>query len=245
MVELLIYPIITGIVASIFSVVFEYYIIIPNKEKGNEESNPSLFNPSLSLKFILTQFAGIIILELIIRTFFPKFNISTELLGGVLKDSNITFASIFYVCITSILLTFQSKSKFLCFIGTHLIPYLSLAWWTFTFPNVFKIFESSHSPETTLPFIHNILLCWLFYGLNVFLKNLDILAILAVILFPLNALFMLNYTTVTNVGAWGGALFTTVGMFGIISFINEYRNSLKEKELMRNQAKPTSSRQKL
>ena len=185
MIELFIYPTITGIVASIFSVIFEYYIVIPNREKRNEEVIPRSFNPSLSLKLILTQFAGVIILELVIRTFFPKFNISTELLGGVLKDSNITFASIFYVCITSILLTFQSKSKFIYFIGTHMIPYLCLVWWTFTFPNVFKIFESTHSPETSLPFIHNILLCWLFYGFSVFIKNLDILAILAVIIFLL------------------------------------------------------------
>jgi hypothetical protein len=231
MVELLIYPIITGIVI----VIFEHYVIVPNKE--NEDTNSSSFKTSLSLKFILAQFAGIIIFELVIRTFFPKLNISPELFRGVLKDSNITFASIFYVCITSILLTFQSKSKLLYFIGTYLIPYLCLAWWTFTFPNVFKIFESTRSPETAMPFIHNILLCGLFYGLTIFFKNLDIFTILAVIVFPLNALFLLNYITAFD--SWVGALFTMVFMLGIINIISKERNYLKEKDIIRKQSKPT------
>ena len=163
MVELLIYPIITGIVASIFSVIFEYYIVIPNRE--NQDSNTDKLNLSFSLKFILAQFAGVIIFELIIRTFFPKFNIPTELLGGILKDSNITFASIFYVCFTTMVLTIESKNSVLFFIGIHLIPYLCLTWWIFTFSQIFKISDSSYnfnpfnphnSTQTLLPIFHNI-----------------------------------------------------------------------------------------
>ena len=247
MIELLIYPIITGIVASIFSVIFEYYIVIPSRE--SKETNVGTFNLPFSLKFILAQFAGVIIFELIIRTFFPKFNIPTELLGGILKDSNITFASIFYVCFTTMILTIESKNNTVFFIGIHLIPYLCLTWWTFTFNDIFRVSDSSFhfnplnphsSTETLLPIFHNILLCWIFYGLRVFLKKLERLAFLAIIIFPLNALFLLNYTSA--LGSWVGALITTAVM---ILILREENISLNKKEKEHKSAKQTYSAKKL
>lgn len=247
MIELLIYPIITGIVASIFSVIFEYYIVIPNKE--NQEENTRTFNFSFSLKFILAQFAGVIIFELIIRTFFPKFNIPTELLGGILKDSNITFAAIFYVCFTTILLTIESKNNVLFFIGVHLIPYICVAWWIFTFTHIFKIYDSfftlnpsnfAHSTETLLPVFHNVMLCWIFYGLRVFLSKIDGLAFIAIIIFPLNALFLLNYTSALS--SWGGALITAIGM---VLIVREENLSLKKNEKVQKTTKPMYSAKRL
>lgn len=216
--EFLLFPLITGLVASLCSVLFEYYIVIPKREIESKLNSDN--NIPFSIKYIFIQFAGIITFEIIIRVLFPKLTIPQESIINAIKDIHIAFAAIFYISFASILSTFNSKSKVLSFVGIYLIPFIVSIWWAYYFIKSTKSFNDKY--ETILPVIHNGLLIWIFIGLKDLISK-KIILILPIIFFPINAFLLLRLTT--DFSAWGSSLVTSILMIGIMASIIHDRES--------------------
>ena len=210
MLELIIIPLVVSLLSSGFAIVFEHYVVVPHKD-GKITTQWKI---PLSVKFIVAQVAGIIAFELLLRTIFPNLGGYSDIAVRYLNDPGVTFAGVFYICLASIGLTANSTNKWAIFFGIFIIPIVALNWWSYTYLGHI----SGWLPKiksTLIPFVHNILLLWLFVGLSMVLEKAVAVLIIALAIFPINALFLTTQTTIHD--AWLGAGLTSLFAALVIS----------------------------
>lgn len=119
---------------------------------------------------------------------------------------------------TSILLTYSSKSKWIVLIGLHIIPYVFCLLWSFNYIHEFQSgYLYARHKESILPIVHNVLMIWLYFGFYRTLETPTPFIILALCIFPINALFMLTLTSTLE--AWAGSAITSASMIGLVMMI--------------------------